>query len=50
MKNSTEFEHDTKADTKEVVTKTGPLGVLLVFYFVISVLGIIALVLWLWWS
>lgn len=50
MKNSTEFEYDTKADTKEVVTKTGPLGLLLVFYVVISVLGIIALMLWWWWS
>ena len=48
MKNSTEFDYDTKADTKDVVTKTGPLGLLPVFYVVISVLGIIALGLW-WW-
>ena len=50
MKNTSEFEHETKADTKEVITKTGPLGLLLVFYIAISVLGIIAVTLWWWWS
>jgi hypothetical protein len=50
MKNSTEFDYDSKADTKDVLTKTGPLGLLLVFYIVIAVLGMTALILWWWWS
>lgn len=46
MKGSEEFEYGTKADTKDVATKTGPLGLLPVFYITVSVLGIIALLVW----
>lgn len=48
MSDSKELRHDTKADAKDVVTKTGPAGLLLVFYIGAAILGLIVLGIW-WW-
>ena len=48
MGKSEEFNRDSDADVKEVVTKTGPLGYLPLLYLAMSLLLIIA-VLFLWW-
>lgn len=46
MKDSGEFDYGSKADTKDVMTKSGPVGLLVVFYIAVSLLGIIALLVW----
>ena len=44
--NSNKFNHEIKADLKDVVIKSGPLGLIVVYYIAVSILGIIVLGLW----
>jgi hypothetical protein len=43
---SDQFNYDGNPDAKKVVTRSGPAGLLLVFYITASILGLIALGLW----
>jgi hypothetical protein len=46
MGKSKEFNREGDADVKKVVTRTGPLGMIPVFYIVVSLLIIIAMLVW----
>lgn len=46
MPKSKEFDRGGDTDVKDVVTKSGPLGMLPIFYIVLSILIVIALALW----
>jgi hypothetical protein len=46
-KQSTEFDRDGKADTKDVVTKSGPAGLLIILYIGAAILGLLLVGWWL---
>lgn len=46
MGKSREFDRDGEADPKKVITKTGPLGLVPIMYIVVSILFIVAAILW----
>ena len=46
MGKSTEFNRDSDTSVKDVATKSGPMGLLLVFYIAVSMLGLIVLLIW----
>jgi len=49
MGKSEEFDRDQHADTKDVVTKTGPLGYLPILFAGAAILfALVAAILWLW--
>ena len=44
--NSKQSNYDSKADLKDVIIKSGPPGLIVVYYIAVSILGIIVLGLW----
>ena len=46
MRNSEEFDREGDADPKEVVTKTGPLGILPILYIGAAIVIIVAVAIW----
>jgi len=50
MRKSEEFDRDHKADTKDVVTKTGPLGYLPLFYALAAIVFVIVVAILWWWK
>jgi hypothetical protein len=46
MGKSKEFNREGDADVKKVVTRTGPLGMIPVFYIALSLLIVIAVLFW----
>jgi hypothetical protein len=46
MGKSKEFNREGDADVEKVVTRTGPLGLVPIFYIVVAILIIIGVVLW----
>jgi hypothetical protein len=46
MRKSKEFDRDGDPDVKKVVTRTGPLGLVPVMYLILSLIFIIAFILW----
>jgi hypothetical protein len=47
-KNSSEFDRHGSGDPKKVATKSGPAGLLLVFFICAALLMIMVLGLWFW--
>lgn len=46
MGKSEEFNRDGEHDGKKVVTRTGPLGLVTIMYLILSLIFIIAFILW----
>jgi hypothetical protein len=46
MGKSKEFNRDGEQDPKKIVTRTGPLGLVPIMYLIVSLLFIIAFIIW----
>lgn len=45
-KNTSEFDYSGDGDPKEVLTKSGPAGLLVIYYLAVAVAAIVILLLW----